>query len=74
MTAPLIKVFNAFDLQCKCNKEDQQHLQEAINYCELRFRVILSAFSCAGHSRQHVIQCGLHKELVSLTIYLFTEE
>jgi hypothetical protein len=68
MSARPIKVFNAFDLQFECNKEDQLHLQERIHYCEVRFRVILSAFGRAGHSRQRMIQRGLHKELVSLTI------
>lgn len=67
MSARPIKVFNAFDLQFECNKEDQLHLQDTIHYCETRFRVILSAFGRAGHSRQRMIQRGLHKELVSFT-------
>jgi hypothetical protein len=67
MTARPIKVFNAFDLQFECNKEDQLHLQEIILYCEVRFRVLLSAFGRAGHSRQRMIQRGLHIELVSFT-------
>jgi hypothetical protein len=68
MSARPIRIFNTYDLQFQSNNEDQLHLQETIHYCETRFRVILSAFGRAGHSRQRLIQRGLHKELVSLTI------
>lgn len=64
-----VKIFNAFDLQFGPNAPDHLHLQEAIHYCESRFRSILSAFSRATHQTQRVIQRGLHKELVC-TVFL----
>lgn len=71
MAAQPIKIFNAFDLQFGCTTGDNIHVQETIDYCEVRFRDILSAFGRANHSRQRVIQRGLHKELVNISIYIY---
>lgn len=63
-----IKIFNAFDLQFGPNTLDHLHVEETIQYCEARFRCILSAFGRAESSSQRVIQRGLHKELVSVLV------
>ena len=57
-----------YDLQYGSDFPDHLHIQETIDYCETRFRVILSAFACASDSQQHVIQHGLHKELVTISL------
>ena len=65
MSTHPVKIFNMFDLQLGPNTVDHLHIQETIQYCESRFRVILSVFGQAGQAHQCVIQRGLHKELVS---------
>ena len=50
-----------YDLQYGSDFPDHLHIQETIDYCETRFRVILSAFARASDGQQRVIQCGLHK-------------
>lgn len=65
MTAKPVKIFNVFDLQFGSNTSDHLHLQETIDYCEDRFRVILSTFGRSEHGKQRLIQRGLHKELVN---------
>jgi hypothetical protein len=72
-TAP-VKVFNAFDLQFECSHGDQLHLQETIQYCELRFHAILLAFGQAGQARQQVIQRALHQELVCYPLTRLSED
>jgi hypothetical protein len=64
-----VKIFNVFDLQYGPNTADHLHIQETIDYCESRFRVILSVFARAGVARQRVIQRCLHKELVCVLKY-----
>jgi hypothetical protein len=66
MSGRPVKIFDAFDLQFGPYTDDHLHVQETIDYCEARFRVILSAFGRVGHSTQRVFQRVLHKELVHL--------
>lgn len=60
-----IRVFNAFDMQTSASIADHAEIQEAIDYCESRFRVILIAFSQADEQQRPHIQSGLLQELVS---------
>jgi len=69
MSTRPVKVFNVFDMQFPSNHLDLLHMQEALDYCEVRFRCILLAFSHASISKQRYIQRALHKELVR---YAFT--
>jgi hypothetical protein len=67
MSTRPVKVFNAFDMQFSSNHVDLLHMQETLDYCEVRFRCILLAFSHASISKQRNIQRALHKELVRYT-------
>ena len=60
-----IRIFNAFDLQSSPYNADHADIQDTIDYCESRFRVILIAFSQADEQQRPHIQSGLLQELVS---------
>lgn len=62
MSATPVKMLNIFDLQLE-NKVNIP-IQEIINYCELRFRSILTIFGRSEEASQLLIQRGLHNELV----------
>jgi hypothetical protein len=70
MAAKPVKIFNAFDLQFGSQTEDHLHIHETIQYCEVRFRVILSKFGRAESQRQREIQRGLHMEMVRMKIII----
>jgi hypothetical protein len=61
-----------FDLQMGLDNTNEVPIQESIDYCESRFRKILSAFSRSEDAPKQLIQRGLHQELVGfLIIYSF---
>jgi hypothetical protein len=59
-----VNYLNIFDLQMELDNSKDVPIQESIDYCELRFRTILSAFGRSEDAAKQLIQRGLHQELV----------
>ena len=58
------KFLNIFDLQMGLDNTNEVPIQESIDYCESRFRKILTAFGRSEDAPKQLIQRGLHQELV----------
>ena len=66
------KFLNIFDLQMGLDTNEVP-IQDSIDYCESRFRTILTAFGRSEDAPKQLIQRGFHQELVGffLRVYSF---